>query len=212
MRRPQLRFTVWWLIFAASIIGMDVAAINWVVTAKSAITARMDRGPNTARWTYYHMYDGSVRIVVNDYVTGRTIGPMVARPATTAGLCRVWWLGAASAFLTLLALAIALSRTGQWFIAELPLPQMTTRRWMMAVALLGLEFGLINAGASGMGHKPTASDWLMSIGFVCWIEVLIAILAGLVYLWIRESHIVSVWTYNLPVTRNADARKRNPNS
>ena len=137
---------------------------------------------------------------------------MVARPATTAGLCRVWWPAAASAFLTLLALAIALSRTGQWFIAELPLPQMTTRRWMMAVALLGLEFGLINAGASGMGHKPTVSDWLVSMGFVCWIEVLIAILAGLGYLWIRESHIVSVWTYKRPVTRNADTRKRNPKS
>ncbi len=36
MRRSQLRFTVRWLIFAASIIGVDVAAINWLVTAKSA--------------------------------------------------------------------------------------------------------------------------------------------------------------------------------
>jgi hypothetical protein len=63
MRRSQLRFTVRWLIFAVSIIGMDVAAINWVVTAKSAITARMDRGPHTARRTYYHMYDNRRRLL-----------------------------------------------------------------------------------------------------------------------------------------------------
>ena len=44
-----------------------------------------------------------------------------------------------------------------------------------------------SAGCATMGF-----DWIVRMGFVCWIKVLIAIPAGLVYLWIRESHIVSV--------------------
>jgi hypothetical protein len=48
MRPSQLRFTVRWLSFAALIIGMDVAAIHWVVNARSASTGGIGGGPHTA--------------------------------------------------------------------------------------------------------------------------------------------------------------------
>jgi Na+/serine symporter len=106
----------------------------------------------------------------------------VTRPATTAGLCRVWWPAAASGFLTLLALAIALTRTGQWFIAELPLPQMTTRRWMIAVAVLGTEGGLIMSTIRSSGVHPRLIQWtqiliiLVGLHAVAFLPVGVAVL------------------------------------
>jgi hypothetical protein len=159
MQQSQLRFIVRWLIFAAMVIGTDVAAIYWVVNARSAIRSGIGGGPYTAHTTWYEMYDGSAVVVVRNYVTGKTTGTAVRRPATTAGLCRVWWPAVASGFLTLLALAIALTRTGRWFIAELPLPQMTTRRWMIAVAVLGIEGGLVITTMRNSGVDPLRTQW-----------------------------------------------------
>jgi YD repeat-containing protein len=182
MRPSQLRYTVRWMIFPASIIGLYVAAINWVVTARSAIYVGMAGGPRTAHWTYYDMWDGSGRMVVRNHITGKTTRITVTRPATTAGLCRVWWPAAARGFLTLLALAIALTRTGQWFIAELPLPQMTTRRWMIAVAVLGTEGGLIMSTIRSSGVHPRLIQWtqiliiLVGLHAVAFLPVGVAVL------------------------------------
>jgi hypothetical protein len=44
VRPSQLRFRERWLIFAALVIGMDMAAINWVVEARSANIGGMGGG------------------------------------------------------------------------------------------------------------------------------------------------------------------------
>jgi hypothetical protein len=49
---------------------------------------------------------------------------------------------------------------------RLPRVRFTLRRMMATVAVVGLEFGLITAGANGMGREPTARDWLVSTAFV----------------------------------------------
>jgi hypothetical protein len=159
MRPSQLRFRVRWLIFAASIIAMDVAAITWVVNARSAFGPGVGGGPFTAHWTWYEMYDGSGLFVVHNDVTGKTTRRTVTSPATTMGLCRVWWPAPASGFLTLLALTITLTRTGRWLIAEVPLPHMTTRRWMIVVAVLGTEGGLVICTMRNSGVDPLLTHW-----------------------------------------------------
>jgi hypothetical protein len=155
MRPSQLRFTVRWLIFAASVIAMDVAAINWVVEARSYSLGGMGNGDVA----YNTMYDETLVKVVSNNLTGKTISTTVIRPATTAGLCRVWWPAAASGLLTLLAAAIAFTRTGQWFIANLRLPQMTTRRWMIAVAVLATEAGLVIGTFRNSGVNLLLTQW-----------------------------------------------------
>ena len=59
------------------------------------------------------------------------------------GLCYVWWPSLAGGLITLLALALAATRNGRRLIAEFPLSRMTTRRWMIAVAVIGIEAGLL---------------------------------------------------------------------
>jgi hypothetical protein len=162
MPSSRLRLTVrWlrWLMFAASIIGMDVAALCRVVTARSSVFAGVGGGPLWAHTTYYAMYDGSHRRVVHNWVTGSKT-TTVERPATPEGLCRVWWPAVAAGLLTLLAIRIALSPSGQWFIAEMPLPRMTTRRWMISVAALGTEGGLVISTLRNSGVDPLHAPWI----------------------------------------------------
>src|SRR5271155_3465536 len=88
MRPSRLRLTVrWlrWLMFAAAIVGMDLAAIYWVVEAKTSIIGGLGGGPWTAHWMSYSMYDGSGGMIVHNYVTGKTT-TTVGRPATPEGL------------------------------------------------------------------------------------------------------------------------------
>lgn len=159
MRPCRLETTGRWLIVAASIIGVDAAAVHWVVTAKSGITGGIGGGPLTAHWTYYDRYDGSMVVIVRNNVTRRTTGPTVVRPPTTAGLCRVWWPAVAAGLLTLLALAIASARRGRRFIAAFPLPQMSTRRWMMTVAVIGTEVGLVITTLRYSDIDPLRTRW-----------------------------------------------------
>ena len=139
---------------------MDVAAITWVVNTRSAFTAGMGGGSRTAHWTFYDMYDGSGRFDVHNYMTGETTRRTVTRPATTAGLCRVWWPAAASGLLTLLAFAITLMRTGQWLVAAGALAQMTARRRMIVVAVLGTESGMVICTMKISGVDPLLTPWL----------------------------------------------------
>ena len=143
MRPPHLQLTVRWLIFAAWIAGLDAAAINWTITAWD-IDLRVGTrgGSRTARWSFHDRPDGSaVRVVRND-VTGKTATRLV-HPPTAVGLCLVWWPSFAGGLLTLLALALAATRNGRRLIVEFPLPRMTTRRLMIAVAVIGIEAVLI---------------------------------------------------------------------
>ncbi len=96
--------------------------------------------------------------IVHNRLTGVTTTTIV-RPATVWGLCPVWWPAVASGFLTLLALVIALTRTGRWFIAAIPIPRMTTRRWLILVAILGTETGLIFDTLRSSGVDPLYARW-----------------------------------------------------
>jgi hypothetical protein len=74
---------------------------------------------------------------------------------------------------------------------------MTTRRWIVAVELSGLEFGLITAVATGGPHMPTALHWAGSMAWVCGLQALLA-------LSILKSGIWSVLAYKDPFRRKTD--------
>ena len=159
MRPSRLRSATRWLILAASIIVLDVAAIHRVVTARSTLRGGLSSGPYTALATYYTRADEALLVVVRNFATGKTTGPTMIRPPTMRGLRRVWWPPVAGGFLTLLALAIASTRKGRRFISGFPLPRMTTRRWMIAVALIGTEGGLIISTMKNSGVDPLTIAW-----------------------------------------------------
>jgi hypothetical protein len=52
-----------------------------------------------------------------------------------------------------------LLRDGRRLIAEFPLPGMTTRRWMIAVAFIGVEAVLIINATRFFGGDPRSSPW-----------------------------------------------------
>jgi len=68
---------------------------------------------------------------------------------------------------------------------------------MVAVAIVGIEFGLITAVANAMEPKPAASDWLVSMAVVSGVQLP---LLKLVQLYFKRSHIIDVITYKGPVT------------
>jgi hypothetical protein len=82
---------------------------------------------------------------------------------------------------------------------------MTTRRWIVVVALLGLEFGLIKAVATVSGRPPTELDWVLSAAFVVAVQTLFAAIIVKTKLW-------SVFTYSGPLTRKTDSRVTKPRS
>jgi hypothetical protein len=51
---------------------------------------------------------------------------------------------------------------------------------MVAVAIMGIEFGLITAVATGLGREPTASDWLVSTAVVSELQFLILLLIRII--------------------------------
>jgi hypothetical protein len=154
----HLQLTVRWLILAAWIVGLDAAAINWAITAREGIPVP-GGGPRAAYWRSYQGYDGSVVVVVRNHLTGKTVATRLVKPPTAAGLCYVWWPSFAGGLLTLLALALAATRNGRRLIVEFPLPRMTTRRWMIAVAVIGVETGLIIGAMRYFGVDPRSSRW-----------------------------------------------------
>jgi hypothetical protein len=83
------------------------------------------------------------------------------------------------------------------------LPRMTTRRWIVAVALMGLELALIKAVATRMGPMPMprALDWIASALLVCGSQALIA-------LSLLKSRTWSVLTYRGPLTHYTDLGRK----
>ena len=160
MRPSHLQLTVRWLILAAWIAGLDAAAINWTITAREGVSRVLEaaRVPPHLRGLTKG-YDGSVVVVVRNHPTGKTVKRLILHPPTAVGLCYVWSPSVAGGLLTLLALALAATRNGRRLIVEFPLPRMTTRRWMIAVAVIGIEAGLIIGVTRSLGVDPRSSRW-----------------------------------------------------
>jgi hypothetical protein len=156
VRPSHQQWTVRWLIFAAWVVALDAAAIDWTIAARE----RISNGGVVAGGVGYHSYrgyDGS-QWTVENHGTGKTTVHWTD-PPTRTGLCYVWWPSLAGGLTTLLALALAATRTGRRLIVEFPLPPMTTRRWMIAVAVIGIEAGLIIGATRILGVDPRSSRW-----------------------------------------------------
>lgn len=191
-----------WLVFWAVIVGMDAAAVDWVVKSKAytrEVIHMIDI--RTGPGTYNDMYDGSRVTIIYNPVTKKTISRTVV-PPTTIGLCRVWWPAVAASFETLLALVIALTRTGQWLIAEMPMPQMNTRKWLFAVAVLATELGLVITPMKNSGVDPMNAQWtpiiiyLIVLHAIAFIPVWIVLLYRLVQLrrnWSDPETVMDRW-------------------
>jgi hypothetical protein len=104
------------------------------------------------------MYNGSRVVPIYNPATGKMGLRTVVGP-TTLGLCRVWWPAVTAPVATLLALVLALTSTGQWLIAEMPMPRMTTRRWLFAVGVLAAELGLVIGPLKDSGVDPMNAAW-----------------------------------------------------
>jgi hypothetical protein len=155
VRLPHLQLTIRWLILAAWIAGLDAAAINWTIMATELDT---DPGTGGAHWHVRHRPDGSVMRVVRNRLTGKT-ATYLLDPPTAVGLCCVWSPAVACGLLTLVALGLAATRSGRRLIVGFPLPRMTTRRWMVALAVIGIEVWLINGAMSYLVRHPRSSLW-----------------------------------------------------
>jgi hypothetical protein len=155
VRPSPLQLAARWLILAAWIVGLDAAAINWTIMATELDT---DPGTGGAHWYVRHRPDWSVVRVVRNRLTGKTVTYLLD-PPTAVGLCLVWSPAVASGLLTLVALALAATRSGRRLIVEFPVPRMTTRRWMVAVAVIGVEAWLIIGAVSYLLFQPRPSLW-----------------------------------------------------
>jgi hypothetical protein len=156
VRPSHLQWTVRWLIFAAWVVGLDAAAINWTIMARKPISEGGVVGGG-ADYRFYRGYDGSRWTVCRDHA-GKTTVHWI-QPPTEMGRCYVWWPSLAGGILTLVALALAATRDGRRLIVEFPLPRLTTRRWMIAVAVIGIEAGLIIGAMRYFGVDPRSSRW-----------------------------------------------------
>ncbi len=81
-----------------------------------------------------------------------------------------------------------------------PLIQFTLRQMMVAVAIVGIELGLITAVANEIDRKPTASDFLASTAVIGGVHFLGLLLYKPVHIYFKRSHIIYVITYKGPVT------------
>jgi hypothetical protein len=158
-RPHHFELTVRLLILVAWTAGLDAVAINWTITAWD-IDMRVGTrgGSHTARWSFHDRPDGSAVRVVRNFVTGSTTTTMI-RPPTAVGMFLTWSPAFTGGLLTLLAVTLAATRNGRRLIVEFPLPWMTTRRWMAALAVIGLEVWLINGAMSYLVRHPRSSLW-----------------------------------------------------
>jgi hypothetical protein len=159
VRPSHLQLAVRWLVFAAWVVGLDAAAINWTIMATEPDTdPGTGGGPLTAHWAGYHRFDGSEVLVVRNHVTGSTTTRLV-HPPTVVGICLTWSPAFAGGLLTLLAVALAATRSGRRLVVEFPVPRMTTRRWMVALAVIGVEAWLIKGAVRYLLFQPRPSLW-----------------------------------------------------
>jgi hypothetical protein len=157
--RPTLpQFTARWLILVAWVVGLDAAAIHWTITARKPIKTKAYVVTGGVYPTNYTWYDGS-QVTVYEYGFTRKTSVDWTHPPTATGLCYVWWPALAGGFITLEALALAATHNGRRLIAEFPLPRMTTRRLMIAVAVIGIEAALIINVTRKLGGDPRSSIW-----------------------------------------------------
>jgi hypothetical protein len=150
-----------WIMFAAAIIGTDWVAVKRMARARSYLSECVVSGPMTAMRSYHTKYDGSAVWIVHNRLTGVTTTTVVC-PATWSGLCAVWWPIVATGLITLLALVVPLTSRGRRVIAAIPLPpmpRMTTRRWLIVVAVVGTEAGLIFDTLRSSGVDPLYARW-----------------------------------------------------
>jgi hypothetical protein len=152
---PQL--TARWLILAAWVVGLDAAAINWTMAATKRVWID-ECGSGGFSNRSYSGYDGSEGRVMRNQMTGKTTVRWAHSPTAT-GLCDVWWPSVVGGIITLIVLALAATRNGRRLIAEFPLPRMTTRRLMIAVAVIGIEATLIINVTRKLGGDPRSSGW-----------------------------------------------------
>jgi hypothetical protein len=153
----HLELTARWLVLVAWVAGLDASAVNWTITARKAIViGRVGAGGYDH--SHYRGYDASEVTVSCNQLTGETTVRWT-RPPTTTGRCYVWWPALAGGMITLVAIALAATRNGRRLVVEFPLPRMTTRRLMIAVAVIGIEAALITSVAGKLGGDPRSSPW-----------------------------------------------------
>ena len=70
---------------------------------------------------------------------------------------------------------------------------------MVAIAVVGIEFGLIAALAIGIGPEPRARVWLVSTFVVTGLQLPVFLLIKIGSLYIKKSHILDVVTYRGPL-------------
>jgi hypothetical protein len=141
LRPSRLQLTVRWTILLAWVAGLDAAATNWTLAATKRVAHKGLSNGDVSRRNYFG-YDGSLVAVVTENMTGKTT-ILSNRPPTATGLCYVWWPSLAAGVITPVVLALAATRNGRRLIGEFPLPGMTTRRLMIAVAVIAIEAALI---------------------------------------------------------------------
>ena len=186
VRPSHLQWAVRWLIFAAWVVALDAVAVNWTIRTRgriivslvasslntwwqsnsgydgSLVKPKFQTGAAATKWQSSSGYDGSVVLVVRNRWSGKIVERLVVHPPTAMGLCCVRWPSLAGGLTTLLALALAATRDGRRLIGEFPLHRPTTRRWMIAVAVIGIEAGLFLDEMRYFGvdlGDPRASRW-----------------------------------------------------
>jgi hypothetical protein len=138
-------------------VGLDAAATNWTLAATKRVVRNGLANGDVSRRNHFG-YDGSVVAVGTENLTGRVF--IVSKlPPTAKGLCYVWWPSVAGGTITLVVLALAATRNGRRLVAEFPVPRMTTRRLMIAVAVIGIEAVLIINVTGKLGGDPRSSGW-----------------------------------------------------
>ena len=141
MKPSRLESTVRWMLLIAWVAGSDTAATNWTLAASKRLPVIMPSSGGDRR-TDYRGFDGSRVISLTEHMTGKTT-ILRKLPPTATGLCYVWWPAVAGGFITLAILGLAATRNGRRLVVEFPLPRMTTRRLMIAVAVIAIEAVLI---------------------------------------------------------------------
>ena len=157
MRPSRRQLTVRWTILLTWVVGLDAAAANWIVTVRKPIETS-NIGMSGGVYRGYRGYDGSQVSTFRNLRSGKTTVHWV-HPPTATGRCYVWWPSVAGGVFTLVALALAATRNGRRLIADLPLPRMTTRRLMIAVAVIAIEAMLIINMSGKLGGDPRSSGW-----------------------------------------------------